>query len=291
MIGVNANKRENKEIKFSENCWLPLLILERVGKIVTKIKLQKLIFLIQNEVKIEKGYNFRRHYYGPYSHALAADMEILSQNELVDKEGYIGARSNYFIYRSTNTGNELFSSMESEIEDSLIEKVDSCIDKYKDCDHNSITEFVYKKYLPEESEYRERIADIDYNLYLLELLWREHYTPECTLYIDAMAIVEYLKLLFNRLEQNNRIDDVVRGVILVSSEDLVQNLIEITEEHQDENEIIDNSLIELFDFLCYYSAKNEILESPEDLDFDELIDEENECQEAHYNEPDTGSIY
>ena len=76
---------------YTSGCWILLMALNRLGKIVTKTKLHKLIFLVHEEAQIKGGYeDFRKHFYGPHSFHLTADSDLLAQKNILYKESVIG---------------------------------------------------------------------------------------------------------------------------------------------------------------------------------------------------------
>jgi len=268
LSGTTVFSMENR-INIPERCWIPLFVFNRLGKIVTRKKLQKLIFLVQEEARIKEGYEFKKHHFGPYSPSLAADIEMLAENEILAREHYI-SNHEYFIYYSTEESEKIFNeNFTGMLINNLEERIDAKLDKYGDCDHNTLTEYVYKKYLPEDEDYEERTRRVVNDLLSLNLLWESHYTPECPLFIDAKAIIEYATLLFSK--DFNGLDQVVKGVLLVASEDLIENLVDVTNDHRCECSEVDPSLIDLFDFITYYCNKNDVLPLPEDLDFSLLL--------------------
>lgn len=260
-----------------DRCWIILMALERLGKIVTKTKLQKLIFLVQEEAQIKGGYDFRKHYYGPHSHRLTADVELLAQKEYIHKEDELGINRPYKIYNATNKGNSLFKTNFCPKSDSkLIEKAQAIVDKYGNCGYKQLTEYVYKKYLPELSEYKGRLNYLLNDIAIIEEIWKGEYSPESELFVDLMATIEYINLLFKKIDTLSFLDPVVKGVLLVTSEDLAEILFKITEQYfgtESPEETI-KELNDLVGFLGYYSQKNNILSNIDEPDYSDILSEE-----------------
>jgi len=260
-----------------DRCWIILMALERLGKIVTKTKLQKLIFLVQEEAQIIGGYNFRKHYYGPHSHHLTLDVELLAQNDYINKDYAVGINRNYNIYRATKKGNSLFKENFCPKSDpDLMEKAQNIVDKYGNCSYKELTEYVYKKYLPEPGEYKGRLKTLLDNVSKIEEIWKGEYSPESELFVDLMATIEYINLLFKKIDTLSFLDPVVKGVLLVTSEDLVEILFKITEQYfgtESPEETI-KELNQLVSFLGYYSQKNNVLANIDELDYSDILSEE-----------------
>lgn len=265
-----------------DRCWILLLLLKRTRKIVTRTKLQKLIFLIQDESRIKGGYDFRKNHHGPHSYRLTADAESLAQEEIVTKEEILGRNNRlYYVYEATEKVDEIFENdVCPKVDSSLISRADTIIEKYKDCDYNQLTEYVYKKYLPTNAEYNDRCKFMLTEMSFIEKLWENEYKPESVVFIDVMSAIEYITLIFNHLERNS--DRVVKGVLLNASEDLLENLYEITDKYFENIYYFESLsyLNELFSFINYYSDKNEVYPNLTNLDFSEFLSEE-EMERLH----------
>lgn len=267
-----------EENDYTEGYWILLMALKKLGKIFTKTKLQKLIFLVQEEAQIKGGYDdFSKHHYGPHSYHLTADAELLSQEGLIIKEQTLGCNNRpYYFYQSTENGNKLLEeSICPKVDKNLIEKVKSIVDKYGNCEYKELTEYVYKKYLPKPEKYEERLEELMVNIKILENLWEDQYSVDSIIYVDLMSTMEYITLIFDKINKIH-LDLVVKGVVLVTSEDLIENSFEISELYfgdQNYDESL-KQLNDLFDFLSYYSDKKELVPALEKIDFNEIFSEE-----------------
>ncbi len=103
----------------------------------SKIKIQKLIFLISNLFKDFQGLlRFEPHLFGPYSETLNNVLESLIRLDFVES---IGSR-----YRLTNAGLEVYSSLKPK--DELARVIDDFKLFLKDLSDNEILAFVYVSY-------------------------------------------------------------------------------------------------------------------------------------------------
>lgn len=63
-----------------------LELLRRCGDTVGKTFLQKVIYVLQDWMEVQLDYDYRLHFYGPYSSELSDDIEALSDINLIDLE-------------------------------------------------------------------------------------------------------------------------------------------------------------------------------------------------------------
>ena len=60
-----------------------LVILNKLRKIAGRTRFQKIVFLLKNRDGIDFNYNFIPYYYGPYSHELQLEINLLEAAGLV----------------------------------------------------------------------------------------------------------------------------------------------------------------------------------------------------------------
>lgn len=121
------------------------------GFIRGKTRLQKLLFLMQDELK-NRGYKakfaFRPYLYGPYSRELYTDIEWLRMNKLIevktDFSEEVGIVTDFII---TEEGKQrLIVAMDSEISKNIDEIAKGVIEKYSQMSVTQLVEFVHKKF-------------------------------------------------------------------------------------------------------------------------------------------------
>lgn len=69
-------------MELSKQQLLPVLIIEAAGEVCGKTRLQKLVFLAQQEYGDEL-YSFEDYAYGPYSRILQVEMDMLEDQDVV----------------------------------------------------------------------------------------------------------------------------------------------------------------------------------------------------------------
>jgi len=147
-----------------------LLLLEKcsddgsIGFIRGKTKLQKLLFLVQNELA-KRGYRakyaFRPYLYGPYSRELYIDIEWLRMNDLVDVKTTfdedIGLMADFSITKKGKS--RLMDLIESRNYRNINEIVEDVAMKYGEMSTTQLVEFVHEEF----SHYHRRKVEEDKN--------------------------------------------------------------------------------------------------------------------------------
>jgi len=134
-----------------------LLLLERgsngrsEGLIRGKTRLQKLLFLVQNELK-RRGYKakyaFRPYLYGPYSRELYTDIEWLRMNKLIEVKTALhekmGLLTDFVI---TEKGrNRLVDGKETQIYRNIDSIVEDVVMRYNKMSVTQLVDFVHKRF-------------------------------------------------------------------------------------------------------------------------------------------------
>jgi uncharacterized protein YwgA len=121
-----------------------LALLDAAGKIKGSTRLQKEIFLAQNEANVRFGYNFEILHYGPYSSQIFSDIEKLEKQNLVKREVSLltmpdGAEVKRVDYELTREGKRLAASLD--INCSKLKEITS---KYNDMPLWKLLKYVYE---------------------------------------------------------------------------------------------------------------------------------------------------
>lgn len=266
-----------------KRAWLPLFVLDHVDKIVTKLKLQKLIFLIENDAKVIDYYDFKKKHYGPYSEELEIDFNLFTENKLINSDIVYG-RHKYWVYSIRLEGNRCLDMLLSEVEDREISKIIEPLEKYINMDHNELVELVYKKYwLNDEANLDKEIKSITKLIKDNMLFFEENYDPRYDTMLDVLAYTEYCH---KAIEKSKTENNLIKSVIINSTKELLYNFSEIADTCLNNGNINPNSsscivsqptkpdLYEIFQFIEYYCSKNSILPSLDNIDFSDFIKEE-----------------
>jgi len=129
----------------------PLLILYIVNKIKGKTKLQKLVFLLDKELKIIKDhkYNFIKYRYGPFSKELIQDIEILILAGFINIEEEIkeinGEEITIPIYTLTARGQKIAQKIYNNLTKHEKEKIEK-LNYYNKMTAKELTQYVHQKY-------------------------------------------------------------------------------------------------------------------------------------------------
>ena len=260
-----------------ERSWIPLFILNESESIATKLKLQKLVFLIQNKAKIRNGYDYKKYYYGPYSSELDLDTCTLDNNKLIRMELKSGRTYPYWNFHILTQGREMATFLLENINKTLIDRVMNCLNEFIVMDHNEITEYVYTKFwLTDKKLLHRNITDSLRTLKSVIACYEGAYFPACPFISDALAFSEYCNHAITKAK--NLSDDVEKSVVVNSCNELIFRLLEIGKLCAEEKTCFveaerkicrtpDPSLFEIFSFIENYCIKKDILPSLHDFGF------------------------
>lgn len=140
---IDLEKREVLLLSFLKNC----------DSKVSKTKLQKLVFLAQDEGNIGEFYNFKKYDYGPYSKEIIKDIEKLEDKDIVSisKSKTFGGniREKYSI---KNRGDRILRNLEEDGKcETIINISDTTYEKYGKLSLREIINSIYDKH-PEYAE-------------------------------------------------------------------------------------------------------------------------------------------
>ncbi len=148
--------------KFPRQMYLLLLLnANDASPIKHKLRLQKLMFLLQKEIIEERGlqpslekYNFDAYNYGPFSDDLIDDIEFLKDLNLIE----VSSENNTEVYRITEKGKKFLRNFLSKIPESQLKLIKPFINeleklkrKWNNVPLNKLLRYVYEKY-PEYTE-------------------------------------------------------------------------------------------------------------------------------------------
>lgn len=130
------------------------------GAIRGKTRLQKLLFLVQDELK-NRGYNakyaFRPYLYGPYSRELYTDIEWLRMNDLIKVRTFSGEIGILTDFAITGKGKErLTHKMDSQICKNVDEIIKTVTDKYDQMSVAQLVDFVHNNHPDYDQSQLER---------------------------------------------------------------------------------------------------------------------------------------
>lgn len=265
--------------KIPERGWIPLYLLRILDKIPTATKMQKLIFLIQTEGKID-GYRFFKHHYGPYSDELEVDLKAFSESLGIMQTHIIeGANYPYYLYQPTPKGQKLIEYfVEKKIPSDIRKRVDAVIGKYGNRDYQQLQEYVYRKYVIPEQTFEEIYSHLSDDLISLDNIWKTWYRDNCPASFLILAVVEYSSKALSKVKGVN--DPVLRGVCVSSISELTARIVDLTS-HCETTEKCPFTFKSLFseisdhiNFLDNYCGKHSIIGNILQIDFSDFINEE-----------------
>ncbi|MEA3254700.1 MAG: hypothetical protein U9Q22_02575 [Candidatus Altiarchaeota archaeon] len=124
-----------------------LKILDSVGSVKGRTKLQKLIFLGQEEAGLHNLFSYRPYHYGPYSQELTGLIDELKLGGYVEEKCRVSDDFIEYEYNITPKGREQLSSLEKQHRNEISSKTIRKIKKLNKQSRNEIISYVYRKYL------------------------------------------------------------------------------------------------------------------------------------------------
>jgi len=105
-----------------------IVILNRLGTVKGRTRLQKIIFLLNNKEGIPLDYHFIPYYYGPYSRDLQLEIDFLEAAGFVEVRPQDGI---LYVHKLTEKGKEAAKKIEEEIGKTEMDKLLRVLEKYK----------------------------------------------------------------------------------------------------------------------------------------------------------------
>lgn len=126
---------------------VPILALKLAGRIDSKTKFQKLIFLAKQENKLQTEYTFDWYFYGPFSRQLAEDLDMMIRLGLIETEDIASLKNSQPIIKTafslTNEGQKIAITINSKEREEKLKKV---IDEWNVKELDGILKYVYGRY-------------------------------------------------------------------------------------------------------------------------------------------------
>ena len=242
--------------------WLPLLIISEEGRFVGKTRLQKIVFLVQYEARLDL-YDFKKCHYGPYSREL--DLDIVSNEDLIRIEAYpsiyaFPEKRYYFVFEVTEKAKQILKA----VNPNLVMNVKRSLDKYIKAPLPELLDYVYDRFVVEDFD--DRMEHLGINLTTLHRYVKrifKVYGNRQALF--ALMVIDYLKEAHEALKRVN--DPVQRGVVLNLAEELCEALMEIVDclkppidSYHLRRRFMD--IAETWNYLIEYCDKRGLIEDP-----------------------------
>jgi len=262
-----------------------LFMLNHLGEVVTELKLQKLVFQVQNEAKIPGGYRYFKHYYGPYSQELSMDSVTLMNEGLIERQAVIGRNYPYWVFRVTEKGKEHFEqSVLPAISPKSIERMRNVLDKYSKYSHYKLAEIVYHEWkIKEFGNIDSEIQALERDLQAVTSFWETTYFPECPAITYFLAFLEYSQEALTKVTPTK--DAVIKSVLARACRELTDNLASIAQVCSKKDvcpmeaekglcKTPDPSIYEIFDFIEDFCERQSILPKLSQRELTELMTED-----------------
>jgi len=143
---VGGPPRVRAAAPFPARMWLPLYALEKLGKVYSKTKLQKLVFLAQYEARLDL-YDFRKFPYGPYSPEL--NFETLMYPSLIRtaiNTSSLDPQRQYYLFELGPEGGKVLSKLSAKVGKAHLVKVGETLERYSKVKTPELLEEVYRRF-------------------------------------------------------------------------------------------------------------------------------------------------
>lgn len=265
--------------KIPKRGWIPLYLLSVLGRVPTATKLQKLVFLIQTEGKVDGGYLFHKKHYGPYSEDLDVDVKAFSNSlNLMETRLVEGASHQYYLYTPTDLGRNTTNQLLTTIPEAVKKRVNRVIQNHGEKTYHELLEYVYENYVINETTFDQLYHEISDDLFSLETIWKQWYKDDCPSTLFVLAMIDYQSGLLTKLKSIE--EPVFRGVCLSSISELTAKLMTITSSCKSSNKCslsykqLFSEVSDQINFLSSYCCKHEIIGDFFDADFCDFLGEE-----------------
>lgn len=208
-----------------DRIWLPLYIMKKGGPIHTKIKLQKLTFLMQVFAKIDT-YNFETHHYGPYSQTL--NIDTLCYPSLIAHEVNTSSKTHqsYYTFQITDQGEQRLNKYLETLDQKMLSRVDQGLKKYSGMSHCQLLEQVYSSFaiIKEDSaaKWRKVHSEMMEVKLPLQNCYENHNNRQSVFLLSTIEIVE---MAMNAIEPIQ--DTTQRGVVMNLCHEIIHHCKEI----------------------------------------------------------------
>lgn len=259
----------------SERLGLPLFLIGHGNKgFVGKTRLQKIIYLIQNEAKLDI-YDFRKHYYGPFSREL--DNDLLSSQDLVEVISHpkiLAPHENYFEFKLTPEGMRVMEEMKKSLSEPLRVRIESLINRYSALPLGKLLEEAYATF----DAVDDRLRGLERSTDRLRDNVREIFNTHCnrqSLFI--LTVLDYVKDVLEKAKDVR--DEVQKAVILRLAAELVETCEEAFPEiappvDSEKLRPVFMNIADVWLALIEYCDKRRIVKNPFEARFDEILSED-----------------
>jgi hypothetical protein len=277
-----SSETELAQEAIPERAYILLFVLSQLKAVYTELKLQKLVFQVQNKAKISGGYRYFKHYYGPYSRELTIDALTLINQGLIQRETVLGREYPYSVFRISERGKAYFEeSVLPKLPSANSERMRLIVDEYSQYTPHALAEAVYKQWeIEQPSKIDSETRALETDLHTMSSFWETQYFPECPAVTYYLAFIEYSQDALEKVVATR--DPVTKSVLLNACSELNQKLGGIAEVCSKKSECPavverdlcrnpDPSVYEVFGFIEDFCERQKILPKLWDRDLHELM--------------------
>lgn len=296
ILNVSSPKILSPTVRIPTRTNITLFVLNELPQVATELKLQKLIFQVQNLARVSGGYRYFKNHFGPYSKELSMDTGTLANENLIEKEIVLGREHLYSVFKITERGRDYFKNyVAPNIDPQELLAMQKVLDQYSEYDHYQLARIVYEEWkIDEPQSIGSEIQVLKEDLQAIMDYWQTCSLPDCAAITRFLAFLEYsLEALVNAASNT---DIVVKSVLARAIRELVENLESIARVCTNQDACLiepdkglcrhsDPSVHEVFGFIEDFCEKHGILRKLSKIPLEELVteDEYKRLQDAFKN--------
>ncbi len=252
-----------------------LLLVGRLGKVQGRVKLFKMLHLLETEARLsfEEADEEQKMGFTQF----AALNTCLSLG-LISERAYADFLAPGYEYQLTPKGEELFSYLAKKFSAPVNKKIDAIIEKYRSKSGKYLIEYTHKKYIDQfelatiPARSKEYVAAL---VTIQDLMLKLGQPNENERYLMAGKL-EHIKKIIETLPKKVR-SKVQAGAIISATEDLINSL--------KQNVYSPDPLSqEIFEYIDQYADKEKIFSSIASDDFSTLREDEKKCLSLFLNQ-------
>ena len=142
----SAKKKVKKMNKNDNINNLILLAINFIGRVYGRTFIQKLFFLIENELLTDLDLNYIKYHYGPFSRDLRDSLNILVEQNLVSVSINMSNGNIGYCYQLTPKGEEALKNIKTSMDEKTFKKLQDFCSEYKRYSPSELLRLVYSKY-------------------------------------------------------------------------------------------------------------------------------------------------
>lgn len=258
--------------------WLPLQVLKTTGGLYSKTKFQKIMFLLQYELKLDE-YDFVKHHYGPYSDGLDLDTACypLLITQKLSQNAYLPDR-HYYSYHITDNGQDTLQKLSRNIKPELIESVANKAEELNSQSLEKLLDLAYTQFALKQHDSQRLESEVKEELTKVMHPIKHSYAKTTGSQVTfVLGILEMLNKIFSEMQTK---DTVQNGVVFNLSKEIIQKCKDLARDAvlpSNNPDYLHPGFVEiqdLYNYLVQYCKRRNIAHDPMERSLDEILGED-----------------